>query len=710
MGVLKTLVVKITGDISALQNSLTTGAGQVQQWGSQLSATGKSLTSSVTVPLVGAAGAATYFANEFNSGLANVASLGPEAEAAIAGWKPMIQDMAVEVGKGTTDMTGGLYQVVSAFGANNESLEILETNAMAAAAGLSTTTEAINLTSAVTKGYGDTSAEAVQHAADLALRTVQLGQTTFPELAGSVGSVVPLMASLGGTQEELFATMATATGVTGGAAEVSTQLRGVLQSLMAPTEDLTGLMQSLGYENGAAMLQGLGLQGTIAAIVEASASAGEPLQDYIGSIEGQTLALALAGPQAGSFTEKLAAMGNATGTMQTAFAAQTQGINANGFAMQQARVQMQVMAQRLGDALAPALALVLGYLPGLIGWVEGLIGKFTALDPKTQMVILGVVGLVAGLGPLLMILGSVASGVGVVMGLFGALSLPFVVAVGVIIGVAALLYAAWQTNFGGIRDFAAQVWTAIQQGFTAFKALFQGDYQGFLTGIRTAWDTAWNALVAFVGRIWTIVQPKLVAFFGSFKAWWEGIDWKQVGYDAMTKLLETLDSLWDWGQPKLAAFWTSIQTWFTTTDWGSLANNIVDGLVNGIQSAGQAFIDAVVNLAAGAWEAIKDYYGIESPSTLLTWAGQMLPGGLVRGVDMGLPALEGAADRMARAAMPVLPGGTGGRGEGNVTIHAEVKVQAGPGMDVNALAELVVVKLGRLARQRSAAGMGVMGV
>jgi hypothetical protein len=47
------------------------------------------------------------------------------------------------------------------------------------------------------------------------------------------------------------------------------------------------------------------LQGTIQAIVGAAESSGAPLQSYIGSIEGQTLALALAGPQADTFAGNL---------------------------------------------------------------------------------------------------------------------------------------------------------------------------------------------------------------------------------------------------------------------------------------------------------------------------------------------------------------------------------------------------------------------
>ena len=83
-------------------------------------------------------------------------------------------------------------------------------------------------------------------ACDLAFETVRLGQTTFPELAASMGRVVPLAASLKLSQEELFAAMATGTGVTGGAAEVSTQLRAVLQSLLDPSKELEKEFKKMG--------------------------------------------------------------------------------------------------------------------------------------------------------------------------------------------------------------------------------------------------------------------------------------------------------------------------------------------------------------------------------------------------------------------------------------------------------------------------------
>lgn len=261
-------------------------------------------------------------AADFGSQMNNVASLLPGQTARVGELSDSVRALSVETGKGTTDITGGLYQVISAFGDSADTAKILEINVKAAAAGLSTTTQAIDLTSAVTKSYGDTSANAVEQVADLAFQTVRLGQTNFPELAASIGRVTPLAAQLGVSTRELFATFATFTGVTGKAAEVSTQFRGALQAFMAPTDEMGELIKKLGYENGEAMVKALGFQGSLKAVTDEATASGVPLQKYIGSIEGQALAYSAASGQAATFTEKQKEMGEAAGASSQAYSDQ----------------------------------------------------------------------------------------------------------------------------------------------------------------------------------------------------------------------------------------------------------------------------------------------------------------------------------------------------------------------------------------------------
>lgn len=235
--------------------------------------------------------------------------------------------VSVTSGVATSDLTDGLYNVVSAFGDSAEATKQLEIAAKAAKAGNATTTDSINLLSAVTKGYGDTSAKAQQKAADLAFQTVKLGQTTFPELAASMGKVIPLAKTMSISQEELFGAMATLTGVTGGTAEVTTQLRGAVQGFLQPTKEMTEVIKAFGYADGKAMLEANGLQGSLDLLKEAVKGNDLAFAGLFSSVEAKNAVLALAGSQAENFTAKTKAMYEATGAANKAFIAQIDNVD-----------------------------------------------------------------------------------------------------------------------------------------------------------------------------------------------------------------------------------------------------------------------------------------------------------------------------------------------------------------------------------------------
>jgi len=560
MATIARMNVALAMDSKDFEAGVKSAAASGESLASKLGKIGQGMTAGVTLPLVGAAAAAIKFSTDLNSSMANVASLGVASER-VAELKDNIQEMAVVTGKSTSDLSGGLYQVISAFGDTADTASILETNAKAAAAGLATTSEAIALTSAVTKGYGDTSAAAVTQAADLALQTVALGQTTFPELAASIGSVTPLAASLGVAQEELFAVMATGTGVTGNASAVSTQLRGVLQSLMAPTENMIALQESMGFSSGDAMLQQLGLQGTIEAVTAAAAKSGAPLQSYIGSIEGQTLALALAGPQAEAYKQKLAAMGQAAGATDKAFAAQTQGINAGGFAMQQLQIRGEVLMQKLGDGLAPALNAVLTAVSPLADGVLAMAGQFANADAGTQTMIVGVLALVAALGPLLTMMPAIGAAIGVLTGPIGL----------VVVAVAALAMA-WQTNFGGIQDITQGLLSTVQP-------IFQGIYDVLILGVEPLgdWSYWWEQMSLTVGPAAAAVVSDVTKIASGVK-------------DMTTALVTG-----DWSSFNVNLAQLSIDFGTLIEDMG-LVSPAVQGVLSGFQGVGGAIVSALPSI------------------------------------------------------------------------------------------------------------------
>lgn len=460
--------VRIGADISGFREAMASLRSSMKELGQGMSDIGKSMTAGITLPLAGLGVAAFKASTDLNASMANVATLIPDNIKRINELKTNVQDMSVQFGKSSSDISDGLYQVISTFGDTADTSKILADNVKAAAAGMATTTDAINLTASVSKGYNDTSEKTIKHITDLAFQTANLGITTFPELSKSIGGVTPLAATLGIKMEDMFAVFATGAGITGDTSQVATQFQNILQGLMAPTTDMAKLMKKLGYANGEAMLKSLGLQGTINKIVDTAKGANVPLQNYIGSIDGQTLALALNGNLQKGFTDNLKAMGNVAGSTDKAFQQQTEGVNKTGFAWEQLKQKAMVTIQTLGDVLGPIFLKLLTNLEPLIKKLQYFSEWFAKLSPTMQTVIVGVLAFIAALGPLLVIFGSIVQAIGILIPVFegivaafsfvmSAAFLPIIAVIAALIAIGILLYKNWDT----VKGYALLIWGAI---------------------------------------------------------------------------------------------------------------------------------------------------------------------------------------------------------------------------------------------------------
>ena len=344
---------------------------------------------------------ASKAAEQFNAQLANVATLIPGNTQRVQELGDGIQAMAIKVGSSMSDLTDATYQVISAFPELENNAQILDTldiSAKAAKAGVSSTADAINLLSAVSKGYGDTSRETLQTISDLAFVTVQLGQTTFPELSAAIGQAVPLANALGVSMEELFAAEATLTGVTGSASEVTTQLRSIFTSLVKPTEEMTALMKEFGASSGKEFIETAGgIGGVLQAVKTASEQSGTELAAYFGRVEAVTAALALSGAQAETFSQRLKDMEDAAGATAQAFQEISDGVDENGFAIQRAAIAWSVLKTNIGEMVLPFKALIAdGLTPvfELFGNLFKMIGSAIQVNSRLIRSILAMTGTV----------------------------------------------------------------------------------------------------------------------------------------------------------------------------------------------------------------------------------------------------------------------------------------------------------------------------
>jgi len=235
-------------------------SSKLSKFSSKLNNIGRSMTTHLTLPIGLAGYAVGKLSYNFAEGMASISTLIPGNRKRVEELKDVILNTAKESGKGLEELQAGMRKTISDFQDNEETVGRFGAAVDLAMAGRSETIDAIRTLSAVTKAYGDTSADALKKVSDLALLTDRLGSADFPELAGAIQQVAASSAALNVSQEEMFSVFSTLTGVTGDAGEVATQLNSIYTSVFRQTGDMAKTVKSLGYESASAMIKEIGLR------------------------------------------------------------------------------------------------------------------------------------------------------------------------------------------------------------------------------------------------------------------------------------------------------------------------------------------------------------------------------------------------------------------------------------------------------------------
>ena len=461
-------------------------ARQAQKFGRQLTNIGQTLTLGLTVPIVGIATAGVMMSRDLNKAMAQVGTLIPNQRDKLEGFRKDV----IKIGKDAATEFGvvaeGLYETISAFGDAEDPINKLTLASKMAKAGMSSVKDSLALVSAVTKGYGDVSDEAAQSVADMSFLTVKLGQTTFPDLAASMGNVIPLASTLQVPMQELFGSMATLTGVTGGAAEVSTQLASALGAVLKPSSDMVKASKKLGFESSVAMFKEIGFMESIKRLNTVAKGNEIELGKLFHRKEGLNAVLTLLGPQAQNFADKTLAMGQAAGATNDAFLEINEGIDKSGATWDQLIIRFKAWGIQIGDKILPLLS-------RLFDKIDPYLNKIMNLSDYHFELGLKIAGVVAAIGPFLWVVGktitvvsslaSAIAGVGGLAGVLAAITGPIGIGVAAISGfIAIMVYCKDETE--ELRSAIAGPFTDV---FIDLKDIFSdltGSSSGFGDGLK----------------------------------------------------------------------------------------------------------------------------------------------------------------------------------------------------------------------------------
>lgn len=381
-------------------------------------------------------------------------------------------------------------------------------------------------------------------------------------------------------------------------------------------------------------------------------------------------------------------------------------MNGFGGSIERLKSSMDVLMTTLGQLIAQ-------YLTPVIEKVQAAINKFQAMDDETKEHIIKIAGIVAAIGPLLLIIGKLITAVStIISAVLGVITI--LTSLGpVITGVTALL----ASPIGWIAAIVAAIVALgiiIYKNWDDIKAWAQGVVEKFrevkenvvakiqelkteviakILELITNTINKFNDLKTKVIKAITELAVKAVQKFTEIKtAITDKVtEAKQKAVDAFTNMKNTISN-------KVNEIKNSIVNGFKNAvdyikslpseakKWGS---DIINGIIQGIKDKLGALKKEMSNVA----DTVKSYIHFSEPdvgplSDFHTYMPDMIKL-MTEGINKGIPELENAMANMSQALIPQVAGARSSVQNNSINLS----VYGAPGQSVDELADIIQEKI-----------------
>lgn len=515
-------------------------AEKVQKAGEKVKDAGSGMTKKVTAPILAAGAASAKMAMDFEDSMAKVSTIADATEVPMDEMQKAILDLSNQTGISSEGIAQNVYDSISAGQKTGDAVNFVSNSTKLAKAGFADAGAALDVLTTIMNAYGLKASE-VTNVSDMLIQTQNLGKTTVADLASSMGKVIPTANAYGVSLDELCAGYAimTANGVA--TAESTTYMNGMLNELgKSGTTVSETLKEKTGKTFKELMDSGMSLSDVLKIISDAATENNKSFGDMWSSSEAGKAGMILLGDSAENFNGVLEQMQNSAGATNTAF----EKLDTNSTKIKKATNELKNDAIDLGTTLMEELAPIIENIAEKISqfteWFNGL------SESEKQMIIqIGLI--VAAIGPLLIVLGTVVSsgakiigGIPVIAkglsGLFGIIAANPVLAI--ITAIVIAVFTLWTTcdEFReGVLEGIDILKTVLTAGYDFCVELGEEKlgriqdayekYGGGITGILAAswqtwkeiWSTGFDVIDKLTGGKLTGVKNKFWSKFEEIK-------------------------------------------------------------------------------------------------------------------------------------------------------------------------------------------------
>ncbi len=651
------LLVKIGADLKDFDRDLRRATKEIEYVSKKMENVGKTLTKNLTIPILGIGAASVKIGSDFQAGMSEVkaitGSTGKEFE--------MLENQAKELGSTTKfsarEAADGMkYLGMAGYDTNQIVSSMPGILALAAASGSELAVVSDIVSDAMT-AFG-MKAEQTSAFTDLLANTSRNANTNVEMLGESFKYVAPVAGALGYSAEDTalaLGLMANA-GIKG--SQAGTALRSSLNRMVNGTGEAKKAMKELGISmtdtNGEMkpMDQLLGeLRGSFAGLSEEQKA--QKASTIFGR-EAMSGMLAIINASEEDFNSLTDATKNYNGAATEM--ADTMQDNLQG-QFTRLKSALEGVAIQISEILIPIISQIVDKIASWVNW-------FASLDQSVLETIVKIAGLVAAIGPALVIVAKIVrtvsrftaglkllkAGIIASHGSILALVGPIAIAVAAIAGIIAIVTHLWKTN-EDFRVAIINIWEKIKEGISLAISAARDIIARALDSIKKFWTKWGDDIMGFVDNVFTSIYEivKLVI---------------ELVYEVIKSIMSRIQSFWErWGGT-IKAIWDVLWGFIKDTAFNAIRS--VSSIIGGVLEVIKGIFNAFIGLVTGDWGRMWD--GMKGVAKGAANAVAGIMNGVIGGFESMINGVSRAINKIPSIKIPSWVPGLGGKSFGIPTI------------------------------------------